>query len=206
MRNPNLVGEPNKREQRIFYGIASAIDKCLSPRNRNRTWLIKYYFLKDGVYSLKEIGEKLREARDNIGISVDEAAEDLKVLPSQIEAVETGNMESFKDVFSVKYFIRDYSKYLGLSYEDMVDEFNEYLFDYTSKLSIDDIKKAKSHEKKDESKIISPYTLEPKKTYRIPAIIFVILFLCLTAIIIYFVVDAIKDKKENEEPIIALVD
>ena len=73
---------------------------------RYRTWLIKYYFLKDGVYNLKEIGEKLKEARENIGISIEEASEDLKVLPSQVEAIETGDMETFKDVFSVKYFIR----------------------------------------------------------------------------------------------------
>lgn len=166
----------------------------------------KILFFERWCYNLKEIGEKLKEARDSIGISIDEAAEDLKVLPSQIEAVETGNMESFKDVFSVKYFIRDYSKYLGLSYEDMVDEFNEYLFDYTSKLSIDDIKKAKGNEKKEESRVISPYTLEQKKVHRIPTIVFVILFLCLAATIIYFVVDTIKDNNKKNEPIIALVD
>ena len=57
-------------------------------------------------------------------------------------------VNKFKDVFSVKYFIRDYAKYLGLKYEDLVDEFNEYLFDYTSKLSIDDIKNAKKKETK----------------------------------------------------------
>ena len=26
-------------------GLLLAIDKCLPPRNRNRTWLIKYYFV-----------------------------------------------------------------------------------------------------------------------------------------------------------------
>ena len=86
---------------------------------------------------MKEIGEKLKETRESIGISVEEAAEDLKMRPSQLEEVEAGNMNAFKDVFSLKYFIRDYSKYLGLNYENMVDEFNEYLFDYTSKLSLD---------------------------------------------------------------------
>ena len=124
-----------------------AIDKCLPPRNRNRTWLIKYYFFvntKVGV-NLKEIGERLKETRESIGISIEEAAEDLKMRPSQIENIEAGNMEAFKDVFYLKYFIRDYSKYLGLDYEDMVDEFNEYLFDYTSKISIEDIKKAKKN-------------------------------------------------------------
>ena len=88
---------------------------------------------------MKEIGEKLKDARENIGISIEEAAEDLKIRPSQIEDIEQGNMDAFQDVFFLKYFIRDYSKYLGLDYENVVDEFNEYLFDYTSKISLSDI-------------------------------------------------------------------
>ena len=90
--------------------------------------------MKEGVI-LKEIGEALKEARENIGISIEEAANDLKLRPSQIENLEAGNREAFKDVFYLKYFIRDYSKYLGLNYEDMIDEFNEYLFECTSKIS-----------------------------------------------------------------------
>lgn len=156
---------------------------------------------------MKEIGEKLKDARDNIGISLEEAAEDLKVLPSQIETIENGEMDKFKDVFSVKYFIRDYAKYLGLKYEDLVDEFNEYLFDYTSKLSIDDIKNAKKKEvKKEEPKISSPYTLEPKEPYRIPSFIYVLIALILLGIVGYFVYNYIKDNNEPQENIIALVE
>ena len=155
---------------------------------------------------MKEIGEKLKDARDNIGISLEEAAEDLKVLPSQIETIENGEMDKFKDVFSVKYFIRDYAKYLGLKYEDLVDEFNEYLFDYTSKLSIDDIKNAKKKEtKKEEPKISSPYTLEPKEPYRIPSYIYILLGLILLGVVGYFIYDHIKDNNDQDK-IIALVE
>lgn len=148
--------------------------------------------------NLKEIGEKLKETRESIGVSIEEASEDLKVLPSQIEAIEAGDMEKFKDVFSVKYFIRDYSKYLGLRYEDMVDEFNEYLFDYTSKLSIDDIKKAKHKEKPEEERVSSPYTVEPKQPRLIPKSVFIVLFIILLATVAYFVFDNINDNKTNE--------
>lgn len=135
---------------------------------------------------MKEIGEKLKDARESIGISIEEVAEDLKTLPSQIEEVETGNMDAFKDIFSLKYFIRDYSKYLGLSYDDMVDEFNEYLFDYTSRLSLDDIKNAKKKDK-EEKKIASPYTVEHKAPRLIPPIIIYIAILLLIGVIVYFV-------------------
>ena len=73
---------------------------------------------------MKEIGIKLKEKREENGVSVEEAAEDLKLRPSQIVSIEEGKKEDFDDVFYLKYFIRDYSKYLGLKYEDMVDEFS----------------------------------------------------------------------------------
>ena len=116
-----------------------------------------------------EIGEKLKEARESIGITVEEVSEDLKVRPSQVEEVEKGNIKALKDIFSLKNFIRDYSKYLGLSYDDVIDEFNEYLFDYTSQISLEDIKKARNKDDsvKKEKKVISPYTMEPKKKNKI---------------------------------------
>lgn len=146
--------------------------------------------------NLKEIGERLKETRESIGISIEEAAEDLKMRPSQIENIEAGNMEAFKDVFYLKYFIRDYSKYLGLDYEDMVDEFNEYLFDYTSKISIEDIKKAKKNalgKRKEETKhIASPYTIERKRSFFIPPIVIYVGIGLLVLLIGYFIISNIE--------------
>ena len=140
---------------------------------------------------MKEIGIKLKETRETMGISIEEAAEDLKVKKIQIENIELGNMDAFKDIFYLKYFIRDYSKYLGLNYEDMVDEFNEYLFDYTSKISIEDIKQAKSKEKvtkKEEKKIMSPYTLENRKKLLIPNFVIYLGIVILLFIIVILVI------------------
>ena len=149
---------------------------------------ILFFLFTKGRCNVKEIGIKLKETRESMGISIEEAAADLKVKEIQIENIEQGNMDAFKDVFYLKYFIRDYSKYLGLDYEDMVDEFNEYLFDYTSKISIDDIKQAKNKEKKnkkEEKRIMSPYTLEYKKKkislklFLIFGLIFILIFVIL---------------------------
>ena len=46
---------------------------------------------------MKEIGEKLKAARESIGVSVEEVAEDLKLRASQIENIEAGNSDAFKD-------------------------------------------------------------------------------------------------------------
>ncbi len=142
---------------------------------------------------MKEIGEKLKEARENMGISVNEVSEDLNVSLKQIENIESGNMEAFKDIFYLKYFIRDYAKYLGLNKEDLVDEFNEYLFDYTSKLSLEEIKKAQKEEKKDkiEKKIKSPYTIERKRGFYIPPVIIYCLIGILIVILFFLIIKSV---------------
>ncbi len=137
---------------------------------------------------MKEIGEQLKTAREGIGVSIEEVAEDLKIRPTQIENIEAGNSEAFEDIFYLKYFIRDYAKYLGLNKEDLVDEFNEYLFDYTSKLSLDDIKNS-AKEKKTTKTIKSPYTIDRKaKASFIPILVYG-LIIVLIIFIIYFVIN-----------------
>lgn len=148
---------------------------------------------------MKEIGEKLREARESIGISLEEAATDLKVTEKQLKNIEDGKMEAFKDVLNLKYLIRDYSKYLGLDKEDMIDEFNEYIFDYTSKISLDDINNAKKKEKKVKEDVIkSPYTvIKEKKNINYVAIIIVSIILLFLAIAAYYYIDVKKKQNTN---------
>lgn len=113
---------------------------------------------------MKEIGLKLKHKREDNGVSLEEASEDLQMRVSQLESIEEGRKEDFKDILSLKLFIRDYAKYLGLDGEEILDEFNEYLFEETSKISLEEINEAKR--KKEESerdmKILSPYTLTNK--------------------------------------------
>ena len=136
---------------------------------------------------MKEIGQKLKEAREGIGVSIEEVAEDLKLRPAQIENIENGDSSAFKDMFNLKYLIRDYSKYLGLDKEDLVDEYNEYLFDYTSKISLEDIKKAKK-ERSEAKRIRSPYTIDKKsrKKYIILALYLTIIFLIILITLFIF--------------------
>lgn len=155
-----------------------------------RTWLIRYFFIYDGEVSiLKEIGEKFKETRETMGISIDEVCEDLKVSKKYLNDIEEGNMDSFNDIFSLKSFIKDYAKYLGINKEDLIDEFNEYLFDYTSKISLDDIKQAKGEVEVKEEVIKSPYTQIPEKKSNIKIILLilgVIVLIAIAIIIVYF--------------------
>ena len=141
---------------------------------------------------MKELGEYLKRTRISNGVSIAEAAEDLELSTSQIENIESGNVRAFKDVYSLKELVKQYAKYLGLNPEKVVDEFNGFLFEHTSKISLDDIKAAQKKMEAKEKKAQSPYT----KTYtrKIGPWPFVIVGLSFVALIliIYLVISAIN--------------
>lgn len=149
---------------------------------------------------MKNIGIKLKDKREENGLSVEEVAEDLKMRPSQIISIEEGKSEDFKDVFYLKYFIRDYAKYLGLDGEKLLDEFNEYLFDMTSKIPVDLIEQAKK-EKKDKEKFASPYTKEDNRKIRIPKWVICLLIMILLIVVGYAIISSRKGNDFSGENI-----
>lgn len=177
-----------------------SIDKCLSPF-RYRMWLIGYIILKKREVFMKEIGLKLKTRREENGVTAEEAAEDLKLRPSQIIDIEEGNIKNFKDVFYLKYFIRDYAKYLGLDAEAIVDEFNEFLFDYTSKIPIKDIEEAKNSKKNEKKKVVSPYTLVDKRKFSIPKYVIIIMVVFGLLLIGYVVINSLQNDDFQEDEI-----
>ena len=148
---------------------------------------------------MKDIGLKLKEKREENGVSVEEAAEDLKMRPSQIISLEDGRKEDFSDVNTLKFFIRDYAKYLGLDGEKLVDEFNEFLFDFTSKIPSEVIEEAKQKREKEKKEISSPYTKKEghNKTYII--CIGVCVLVLLVFIITYFVVSGVRNNDFKDD-------
>lgn len=148
---------------------------------------------------MKDIGLKLKNKREESGLSVIEVADDLKVKPSDIENLEEGSRDSFKDIIFVKSLIQDYAKYLGYDGEEMLDQFNEYLFDQTSRISLEDIEKAKElKEKHEKEKVFSPYTMSKKEKSMLPFFIGgIIIFLLVVFLISYFVVGDVIGKNSQ---------
>ncbi len=152
---------------------------------------------------MKVIGDTLREAREQIGVSIEEASEDLKIRSSQLQEIENGDFKSFKDVFYLKNFIKEYSKYLGLDSVAIIDEFNEFLFDYTSKIPMDKIEEAiKTSEKNKKDEVVSPYTrIRKSKKYPILLIGIFIIIGILVLFIIYFLVQQLNAKNVAKDSI-----
>ena len=58
--------------------------------------------------------------------------------------------------------VKEYGKYLGVETDSIVDEFNDFMFEHTSKISLDDILEARrlanQKDQEEKNKIVSPYT------------------------------------------------
>lgn len=157
----------------------------------DRTWLI-YVLLITREVSMKELGIYLKRVRISNGVNMAEAAEDLDLTVAELENIESGNIKAFKDLYDLKEYIQAYSKYLGLNPEKIGDEFNNFFFDHTSKISLSDIKNAqkKDNDEVKNNKIKSPYTKEYKtKSFILPMYLIGVVVLIVISVIIYFVVN-----------------
>ena len=136
---------------------------------------------------MKELGQYLKKTRISNGVSLEEAADDLELSASQLENIESGN--TFKDVYDMRDYIKSYAKYLGLDSDLVIDEFNSFLFEHTSKISLEDIKEAqKKQEEKEEKKVKSPYTKKYKDKFNFWPIIYVVGGIMILCIIAYLIV------------------
>ncbi len=149
---------------------------------------------------MKELGEYLKETRINNGVSIEEAAEDNNLSTSQLENIESGNVRAFKDVYKLKEYIKGYSKYLGLNPAEVSDEFNDFLFEHTSKISLDDILEAKKKiEEKEDKKVKSPYTKEYKLKKDYTPVLYIIIGVILLALIVYIFFQMVEKEPEHSE-------
>ena len=101
------------------------------------------------------IGKTFAEAREKTGVSLEEASADIQIKSVILENIEEGNIGAFKDIFELKNYLYTYAKYLGLSAEKILDEFNEYMFEYTSKIPIKAIEKKVMEQNKEKELFIS---------------------------------------------------
>ena len=146
---------------------------------------------------MEEIAELLKGSREESGIELSEVSKDLEINELALKNIEDGKIGAFKDIFVLKDYISSYAKYLGLNSEKIIDEFNEYLFEYTSRIPIKEIEKTIELASKDnEEKISSPYTLiRPKSKRMLYIFLYIIILLLVVLTIIWSVNQITIDKK-----------
>ena len=141
---------------------------------------------------MKELGEQLSLLRKNNGVTLPEASNDLGISEKELESLENGNFKVFKDVYELKRVINSYAKYLGLDENLINDEFNDFLFEKTSKISISDIEKLKKKNEEKEEKVSSPYTKIVKTRYDFAPIVLLVVLLVFISLVVYLLLSFFK--------------
>ena len=149
-------------------------------------------------------GEAFKNTREASGVSIEEASNDLNIPVLELEQIEACAFGAFDDIYELKEKILEYAKYLGLDLDEVLDNFNDYMFEYTSKIKLDDIEKEMKEIEKEEiideeTRISSPYTKYYPKERTIPYILGGILIVVLVIIIVIWSVTqiTIRNNKSN---------
>ena len=154
---------------------------------------------------MEVIGEKLRASREEKGLSLEEVSEDLKIDIKYLKNIESGNRKYFDDVYLLKNCIHEYAKYLGLDYDNLIEEFNEFIYEYTSKIPIEVIERiSKQKEQEEKNKgALSPYTMPCKKDNK--KVIIIIAALLILISIFAFCIIKNNDKVSDDLVLSALI-
>lgn len=134
-----------------------------------------------------EAGESLKSAREKAGVSIEEASQDLNIPVLFLEQIESGAVGAFEDIYELKNMMVEYGRYLGLNTDDIKLKFNEYMFDYTSKIKLDEIEKAmreQQKEKESDEEIHSPYTRVTPKEKTLPYILSAVVIIILVILVL----------------------
>ena len=137
---------------------------------------------------MDNIGNLFQTSRESSGLTIDEVSDDLGIKSEYLLNIEEGKIGCFKDIFELKNYITSYAKYLGLDSEKLIDEFNEYMFEYTSKIPIKEIEK-QAQNNQEVAKIASPYT---RKTRKYSSKYYIVTYAIIIILVILAIVWSIK--------------
>lgn len=75
---------------------------------------------------MKEIGQRLRDARVKKGLSLEDVAEQTRIRQRYLLAMEEGDFGSIPGIVYVKGFLKQYAQTVGLNPQEMLDQFQRY--------------------------------------------------------------------------------
>ncbi len=144
---------------------------------------------------MNEIGELFRVTREDAGVTLAEASKDLDIKEVILENIEDGNIGCFKDIYVLKDNIFNYAKYLGIDPDKVINDFNEYMFEYTSKIPIKEIEKQIQSKENVKREVVSPYTKPAKKHSKN---VYVLIYSIVIMLVLILVIWSIKEITVNK--------
>lgn len=77
-----------------------------------------------------ELGRKLKEAREGMGLSLRDVEEATKIRKKYLQALENENFEEIPGRTYAKGFVKNYSNFLQLDTKDLLDEFDSLVVNF----------------------------------------------------------------------------
>jgi cytoskeleton protein RodZ len=72
---------------------------------------------------MENIGQTLREAREQLGLTLEEVERSTRIRKVRLEALERGDFESLPSRVQVQGFLRNYADFLGLDPDGILDQY-----------------------------------------------------------------------------------
>ncbi len=79
------------------------------------------------------LGEKLRQAREVRGISISEVAEQTRISPLYLEAIDADNYKTLPGGIFNKGFVRSYAKYVGVDEQEALQDYSQLIAAHEAK-------------------------------------------------------------------------
>lgn len=144
-------------------------------------------------------GNRLKQARINKNLTLDNVAAELFILRRHLEAIEAEDFRSLPQIAFARGFVINYAKFVGLDPDEIADSFNRNYPDELKKKSVDDI----------ESPLKPMGTLqrEGRRAIRInPLLVLGLIGLIILAVFLIRTISNAKDAAQVETQDSALVD
>ena len=74
---------------------------------------------------MEEIGRTLRETRERLGLTLDEAERTIRIRASRLETLERGEFDSLPSQVQARGFLHNYAEFLGIDPEELLRRYDE---------------------------------------------------------------------------------
>ncbi|ADL13065.1 helix-turn-helix domain-containing protein [Acetohalobium arabaticum] len=128
---------------------------------------------------MEELGQKIRQARLDRGITIDKVQKSTKIRKKYLKAIEAGDFEVISQEVFLKGFLRVYANYVGLDGQEILNEYNE-LIDLRQ-----EVKKGKTEIEEDESTAEKVLCFISNHLMKIVAAVVILLMVFLGGTILY---------------------
>ena len=83
-------------------------------------------FKKKKLDRSKTLGERLKITREELGVSISEAAQEVKIQKNYLVALEEGDYSSLPGPVYIESFLKKYAEYLGVSSDFVLSLYNQH--------------------------------------------------------------------------------